>query len=198
MDDYNLSHTELENALEVANQLQCDSAREDAIDRIDELGLGPARKIQLARRHNVAKWYGPEIVRLVFRPEDWTVEEGKQLGWEITSLVSSLQRMHPMDKVKVTERVVEFCDTKASEFNEDELKIVLEEMEQNIDEGEETEQSIDDELEEDEEQSVKDTEMEQSLEGKEETELRVDDEEVVAPESKKDQSESPTKKRRID
>ena len=130
-----MTDTELERALKMAIHLDCEDVREDVLDRIDELDLSSARKIQLARLHGIAKWYGPEILRLALRLEDWTAEEGKQIGWEIASLVSSLQRMHPWSKAKAMERIVNFCDIKAGIFREDELKSVLNEMGQSSDEA---------------------------------------------------------------
>lgn len=81
----------MEAALRLAKMWCFDNFAEYLIDRLENLGLKPSRMLELARIHDIRKWYKPALKSLALRKSGLTIEEGRQLGPDLTVICSNLR-----------------------------------------------------------------------------------------------------------
>ena len=79
--------------MSLASRWGIDCIYKHAVEALEQLDLGPARKLELARIHGIGEWIGPELIKLAARrgPETLTIEEAKQIGAVFTAVLLRLR-----------------------------------------------------------------------------------------------------------
>ena len=84
---------EVNAALRLAKMWRFGDFTEFLIKRLESLNLESSRQLELARIHDIRKWYKPALKSLATREAGLTFEEGRRLGTELTVMVSILREL---------------------------------------------------------------------------------------------------------
>lgn len=109
-EDYELGEDELESALKLATLWVFEAVRNIAIKKIEALSMESTRIIHLAQLYHVDHWVTPEIERLALRTESLTVEELKQVGWDVAAEIYAYRDMKSHLAVQMSKEHVSVKD----------------------------------------------------------------------------------------
>lgn len=87
------SESELLAVLALAKMWCFEKIRDKVIDKLDHLPLAPARKIELARIHDIRQWYSPALENLYQSHTALTTSEMDQIGTDLALMVLRLKEI---------------------------------------------------------------------------------------------------------
>ncbi|KAI5122214.1 hypothetical protein M0805_002703 [Coniferiporia weirii] len=86
-----ITESELLSALALARMWCFDAIQDAVLERLDALVLSPARRLELARIHDIRAWRRPALRSLALRRDPLSAEEAHQIGLELAVAIAALR-----------------------------------------------------------------------------------------------------------